>query len=146
MKVIFIKDLKKQGKKGDIKEEKDGYANFLINNGYAVKATQTSLNRLNDEIAIKQIEDTLEIKEMTKIKEKLEKEKIIFKVKTGEAGKVFGQISSKQIKEKLAELGYQVKKQTIKLDTPLTTLGFHNVEIELHKKVTANIKIQIVSR
>ena len=71
MKVIFIKDLKKQGKTGEIKEVSDGYAtNYLIKNGYAVKYTKTSNERLNEEIKNKQQKENEEIKEANKIKEK----------------------------------------------------------------------------
>ena len=144
MKVIFLKDVKGQGKKGEIKEVKDGYGmNFLIKNGYAVKATDTSVNRLKKETAIKALEENLLIKDMEILKQKLEKEKIIFKAKTGTNDQMFGTISVKQIKEKLKELGYDIKKQSIHIDIPIGSIGYHEVEIELHKQVIAKIKIEI---
>ena len=144
MKVIFIKDVKGQGKKGDIKEVKDGYGmNYLIKNKYAVQATETSLNRLKKENAEKALEENLLIKDMEDLKKKLEKEKFVFKAKTGNQDQMFGTISVKQIKEKLSELGYNIKKQDIHLEFPLQTIGFHEVEIELHKKVIAKIKVEI---
>lgn len=144
MKVIFLKDVKGQGKKGEIKEVKDGYGmNFLIKNKYAVQATETSVNRLKKEKAEHALEENLLIKDMEDLKKKLEKEKIIFKAKTGNQDQMFGTISVKQIKEKLSELGYSIKKQDIHLEFPIQTLGFHEVEIELHKKVIAKIKIEI---
>lgn len=144
MKVIFLKDVKGQGKQGEIKEVKDGYGmNYLIKNGYAVKATDTSVNRLNKEKAEKALEENLLVKDMEILKTKLEKEKIVFKAKTGAQDQMFGTISVKQIKEKLSELGYNIKKQDIHLEFPLSTIGFHEVDIELHKKVIAKIKIEI---
>ena len=144
MKVIFIKDVKGQGKKGDIKEVKDGYGmNYLIKNNYAVQATNTSVNRLKKEKAEHELEENLLIKDMEVLKQRLEKEKIVFKAKTGAQDQMFGTISVKQIKEKLSELGYNIKKQDIHLEFPLQTIGFHEVEIELHKKVIAKIKIEI---
>ena len=142
MKVIFIKDLKNQGKRDEIKEVSDGYAtNFLIKNGYAVKYTKTSNERLNDDIKAREKKEAKDIEEANKIKNKLAKENIVFNVKTGKDGKVFGNISTKQISEKLAELGYDIDKKKIVLDTNLNTLGTHIIKIILHKKVEAELKV-----
>lgn len=142
MKVIFIKDVKGQGKKDEIKEVKDGYAmNYLIKNKYAVPYTETSNKRLNDEIKERKVQEEKDIEEANKIKEKLKKEKISFKVKTGKEDRVFGSISSKQIKDELDKLGYKIDKKKIILDTPISSLGHHFVKIELHKKVIAELEI-----
>lgn len=145
MQVIFIKDLKNQGKKGEIKQVKDGYAeNFLIKKGYAIKATESNLQNLAKEQANNQKQEEKQIMEAKDLKTKLEKETLTFKVKTGLGDKVYGSISIKQIKEELASLGYNISKQQIKLDTPLSNLGFHTINIELHKSVTAKLKIHII--
>lgn len=144
MKVIFIKDLKKQGKVDEIKEVSDGYAtNFLIKNGYAVKYTKGSNERLHEDIKNRELKEQNDIKNANKIKEKLEKDNLLFKVNTGKDGKVFGNISSKQIEDKLKSLGYDVDKRKIKIDSPLNTLGTHNIKIELHKQVEATLKVTI---
>lgn len=146
MKVIFIKDLKKQGKINEIKEVSDGYAtNFLIKNGYAVKYTKTSSDILNTEIENAKIEDKKNIENANKLKEKLEKEKIVFKVKSNN-GKVFGSISSKQIEEQLKEKGYNIDKKKIKIANSLSTLGVHEVKLELYKKVEAILNIQLIEK
>ena len=100
MEVIFIKDLKNQGKKGQVKNVKDGYAeNFLIKNGYAVKKTKENLLKLNQEQTKKAKEDAANKEEAKLLKEKLSKVTLEFKVKTGEGDRVFGSISIKQIKD-----------------------------------------------
>ena len=143
MKVIFIKDLKNQGKKGEIKEVKDGYAkNFLIKNGYAIKETKESLKILERENKEAKTLDENLTKEAKVLKQNLEKEKITFTVKTGTNDKVFGSISAKQIKDKLDEK-YKIDKKQIILKNPISSLGFHKVEIHLYKDIIAKIKIEV---
>jgi len=144
MKVIFLKDLKNQGKKGEIKEVKDGYAkNFLIKNGYAIKETKESLKILDRENKQAQELDEKNKKEAKELKQKLEQEKITFQVKTGKNDKVFGSISLKQIKDKLDEK-YKIDKKQIIINNPISSLGFHEVEIHLYKDIIAKIKIEVI--
>lgn len=145
MKVILLKDVKNQGKKDDIITVSDGYANnYLIKNKLAVMYTKTSKNVLDSEIKERNdLEDKL-VCDLTKIKDKLNNKEIKFKVSTGKEDKVFGSISSKQIHEELKKLGYDIDKKNIKIETPLDTLGVHEVKIELHKKVKFIIKVILV--
>lgn len=144
MKVIFIKDLKKHGRVNDIKEVSDGYAtNYLIKNGYAVKYTKCSNERLQNELDVKAREEEKEIEKANKIKEKLDNVCLTFKVKCSNDGKVFGSISSKQISDKLNKLGYSIDKRDIKLNETLNTLGIYNVEVVIYKKVKGNIKVEL---
>lgn len=145
MKVIFLKDVKGQGKKDEVKEVKDGYAkNFLIKQGYAIAANGNTMKKLNSDLENRRLEENLHIGQCKQIKEKIEKETINFKVKTGKQDMMFGQISTKQIKEELTKLGYKIDKTQILLDHPITSLGSHNVEIELHKQVKATLKVKVV--
>ena len=145
MEVIFIKDLKNQGKKGQIKNVKDGYAeNFLIKNGYAVKKTKENLSKLNHELEKKKQEDENNKKEATILKEKLSKVTLEFKVKTGEGDKVFGSISVKQIKDELAKEGIKIEKNQIGIPSPITSLGFHNIDINLYPEIIAQIKVHVI--
>ena len=144
MKVIFTEDVKGQGKKNEIKEVSDGYAkNFLIKKGLAVVADKTNLGRLDKNLKEEAKEEENLIKDMQELKKKLEKEKITFKAKTGKQDMMFGSISVKQIKKELDNLGYNIDKTKIILDNQITSLGFHEVKIKLHKKVEAIIKIQV---
>ena len=144
MKVIFLKDVKGQGKKGDIKEVKDGYGNnFLIKNGYAVLANSGNMTKLKNEEARRGIEETLKVHDMEDIRKELEKKTFEFKDKTGKEGKMFGQISVKQLKEALGKEGYQIDKKQIHLDHPIQSLGIHFVEIELHRKVLAKMRVHV---
>ena len=100
--VIFIKDLKGQGKKGEIKRVKDGYAeNFLIKKGYAVIANESNLNNLKQEQQKLQDKQEKAQAEALKLKQELENITLTFKVKTSQDDKVFGSVSPKQLKEAL---------------------------------------------
>ena len=144
MKVIFIKDVPGQGKKGEIKEVKAGYGqNYLIKNGYAVLATKAGFERLEQE---KKELEKIEIEELKKAKElkkELEKVKLIFYVKTGEQNKVFGSISPKQIAMKLKDQGFEIDRKKIIIKKQLSTLGSHSILIEIHKQVIATIKVSL---
>ena len=143
MRVILLKDVKKQGKKDDIIEVKDGYGTYLINNKLAVLETKGSSKVLNKQKEEAALEESLLLKECEDIKKKLEKTTLNFKVNTGKNGQVFGQISTKQIYDELKKKGFDIDKRKIKLDVPINTLGTTNVKVILHKKVDAILKIHL---
>ena len=141
--VILLKDVKKQGKKDDVIEVKDGYGTYLINNKLAVLETKGSSKILKKQQEEAALEESLLLKECEDIKRKLEKMTLNFKVNTGKNGQVFGQISTKQIVEELKKKGFDIDKRKIKLDVPINTLGVTNVKVILHKNVEATLKIHL---
>ena len=144
MKVILLQDVKKQGKKDQIIDVSDGYArNFLIKNGLAVAATKTSKKILEKELDKRKAEEDAYIAECQKIVEKLKTTEVVIKVKTGEQDKVFGTVSSKQICEELKKKGIDIDKKKINITYPIDSLGTHNVEVILHKKVKGVIKVTL---
>ena len=144
MKVIFLKDVRKQGKKGEIKEVKDGFAkNFLIKNGLAEQLTENSYGKFQKEQQELAIQDKENTEEAKKIKSKLESMELTFKVKTGKMDKVFGSVSGKQIKEELDKKGISIDKKQIDVKDGLTTLGYHDVKIELYKDVIGVLKVKL---
>ena len=144
MKVIFIKDLKGQGKKGDIKNVKDGYGmNFLIKNGYAVIANEGNVKHQETLNLKKQLEENEKINEAKKLKNLIEKQTLKFYVKTGTADKVFGTISSKQIAAELKNKNINIDKKLIDKDMNINCLGTHIVKINLHKSVVAELRVAL---
>ena len=145
MKVILLNDVKSQGRKDDIINVSDGYANnYLIKNKLAVAYTETSKKILDKQIQIRNDEEAKIVANLTEIKNKLNDKIIEFKVKTGKDDRVFGTVSSKQISDKINELGYDIDKKCILIDTPLSSLGTYKVKIKLHKKVEFNINIKLI--
>lgn len=145
MEVIFIKDLKNQGKKGEIKKVKDGYAeNFLIKNGYAIIKNKENLAKLQREQEHKTKIEEQQKKEAEQLKKELDKVVLEFKVKTGEGDKVFGSVSIKQIKEALQQAGYKIEKSQIETTTSMASLGFHNINIILYPNIIATVKAHII--
>lgn len=144
MKIILTNNVKGQGKKGEIIEVKDGYGmNFLIKKGLGVIASAENLNHLKKENADAKKELEQAIVNANKMKEKLESMHLIFKVKAGKQDQIFGTVSPKQIAESLDKNGISVDKKKIKADG-INSLGYHNVEIELHKNVIGKLKIELV--
>ena len=140
MQVIFIKDLKKQGKKGEIKTVKDGYAeNFLIKNGYAVPVNQHNLNDLK---STKEREKKLDLENRKNAE--IEKQKLEKKTSLGSNKEKFGSISVKQIKEELNNQGFKIDKKQIMLTNNIASLGYHDVSINLYADVNAKVKVHVV--
>lgn len=144
MKIIFIKDVKKQGKKDEIKEVKDGFAKYLINEGSAVAYTSASIHVLNRELEERKQNEINLVNECNKIKKSLNDKTLTFKVKTGTNDKVFGSITSKQISDEFKTMGYDVDKKKINLNEDINTLGVHKVKVTLHKDVVFNINVNLV--
>lgn len=146
MKVILLSDVKNVGKKGEIKEVADGYArNFLIRNRLAVEATKGSLQVLSQQKEDAAQLEAQKVEEAENVKAEIEKLTLVFKVKVGKEGRVFGTVSTKQITEELLKrYGIKVEKRKFINTDNLATLGYHNVKVELHKGVIATVKVQLI--
>ncbi len=142
MKVILLTDVKKQGKKDQVIDVSDGYANnFLINKGLAVPYNDSNKKKLERDLKTRALEEENLIKDCEEIKKKLSSVTIKFKVKTSKDGRMFGTISSKQISDELKKLGYDIDKKKIECDHPIDSLGTHIVKVNLHKKVVCDLKV-----
>lgn len=145
MKVILTADVKNQGKKGDIVEVSDGYArNMLIKKNLGVEATPKAINDLklqkkNDEKVA--AENLASAKEFAK---EISTWKVETKIKTGEGGKTFGSVSSKEIAQAVKEqYGKSIDKKKIILDEPIKSLGTYEVKLKLHPEVMATMNIHV---
>ena len=144
MKVILLEDTKGLGKKFDIKEVKDGYVrNFLLPKKLVQIATKTTLAQLKIQKESEQKAIAKLLEELEKIVDALKKEVLIFQLKVGDKGEVFGSVSVDKIIESLKAKGFEIKKEQIDLETPIKSLGEHVINIRLDREVKGTIKVKI---
>lgn len=147
MRVILLKDVKAQGKKGDEINVNDGYANnFLFKNKLAIPANKTNVainNKQKAEEAKRIAEETAAAKVVA---EKLNGKTLDFEIEVGERGKAFGSIGTKEISEKLSSLGFNVDKKDILISGPIKREGVYDVDLKLYKGVSAKIKVSVKAK
>ncbi|MFE3576977.1 50S ribosomal protein L9 [Lysinibacillus sp. NPDC059133] len=145
MKVVFLKDVKGKGKKGEIKNVADGYAqNFLIKNGFAAEANAQALSQLEGQKNLEAKNAAAELAEAEALKEKLEALTVELKAKSGEGGRLFGSVSSKQVADALQKKhGIKIDKRKMTLSDGIRALGFTNVPVKLHHEVSAALKVHV---
>ncbi|ORN12137.1 50S ribosomal protein L9 [Lentilactobacillus parabuchneri] len=147
MKVIFLQDVRGKGKRGEVKEVPDGYAqNFLIKNGKAKAATRAAMSQLKGQQKAEEKREEEELEESKKLKSMLEDDKTVveLKAKSGTDGRLFGSIPSKQIATALEkQFGVKLDKRKIELPEPIKVAGYTNVPVKLHAEVTAKIRVHV---
>ncbi|ACT04863.1 50S ribosomal protein L9 [Paenibacillus sp. JDR-2] len=145
MKVIFLKDVKGQGKKGDVKELSEGYVrNFLLPQGLAKLASDGNLKTLEVQNASEEKRKAKEKADAVELGKKLEELKVVIKAKAGEGGRLFGAITSKQIAEALAaQAGVKIDKRKIELEDAIRTLGVTQVPVKLHVDVKSKLNVHV---
>ncbi|MDD4211401.1 MAG: 50S ribosomal protein L9 [Clostridia bacterium] len=146
MLVILKEDVKGTGKKGEIVKVSDGYGkNFLIKLNKAVFADNTHLNEVKQKEAAEAFHEA-KIKAAAQIEcDKVHNKTITVSVKTGENGKVFGSVTSKEIAEEIKKLGVEVDKKKIELSNPIKQTGLYSVNIKFYKGIVAKVKINVIS-
>lgn len=145
MKVILLEDVKSLGKKGQIVNVNDGYArNFILKTNKGIEANAKNLNDLklkkanDDKIAQEHYEAAVELGK------KIEAGKIEVSIKTGEGGKAFGSVSSKEIAQEVkAQMNLEIDKKKVQLKDAIKALGTYEVPVKLHPKVTAKLKVVV---
>ena len=146
MKVIFLKDVKGKGKKGEVKKVSPGYArNYLFKNGLAEEATPANLKKLEAQKKKEAEQRQEEIKQAEQLKNKLNDITVEIKAKSGADGRLFGSVTSKQIADKLKKTyKIEIDRRKIDLKDPLRSLGHHKVPVKLHQEVPGTINVHIV--
>lgn len=145
MKVVLLTDVKGTGKKGEIKEVADGYAqNFLLKTGKAKKADNGALSENKMKIEASDYHKEMQKQDALALAQKINGTKIVVAIKCGENGKTFGSVTSKEIAEALYQKGFDIDKRKIELKEPLKTIGSYDVVAKLHPEVNAKFKVEII--
>lgn len=145
MKVIFLKDVKGKGKKGEVKNVADGYAhNFLIKQGLAIEANNSNISTLEGQKKKEDKRAAEELAEAKKLGEQLEKLTVELSAKAGEGGRLFGSITTKQIAEELQRKhGIKIDKRKMELPDAIRSLGHTKVPVKLHHEVLATLTVHV---
>ncbi len=145
MKVILLQDVKALGKKGDIVKVSDGYGrNALLPKKLAVEVNNQTINDLKlqkqheEKVAKENLENARQLAAA------IEKQKVVLKVKTGEGGRLFGSVSTKEIAQAAKEqTGLELDKKKMQLGEPIKALGTYEVPVKLHPQVSAVLSVQV---
>lgn len=147
MQIILLEDVKSHGKKGEIVNVSDGYArNFILPKKLGVEATAKNLNDLKLQKAAEEKKQKEILEQAQSLKAEIEAKSVLLKIKTGEGGRSFGSVSTKEIAIAVKEqLGYDIDKKKYVLNDPIRNIGSYTVPIKLHPKVSAELKVKVDS-
>ncbi|AKP02890.1 50S ribosomal protein L9 [Companilactobacillus pabuli] len=150
MKVIFLEDVRGKGKRGELKNVADGYAqNFLIKNKKAIEATKQNVAKLKAEQNREAKDYEAEKEEAKKIKVQIEDDKTVVEIlaKAGTDGRLFGSVTTKKIAEELnKQYGLKVDKHKMVLSDGVKSLGYINVPVKLFEGVEATIRVHVAEK
>ena len=146
MEVILLQDVKSLGKKGEIVKVSDGYArNFILPKKLGVEKTAKSMNDLKLQKAAEEKHRQEVLAEAQALGEQIKKQSVTLKIKSGEGGRTFGSVSTKEIAVAMKEqLKLDVDKKKLVLPEPIRTLGTTIVPVKLHPEVTTELTVKVV--
>jgi large subunit ribosomal protein L9 len=146
MKVILLEDVRGTGKAGDVANVSDGYArNMLIPRGLAVEATAQNIKQLEKKKEAMAKKFAEEKAAALELKKKLEEVTVEVRTKAGKDGKVFGSVTSKDIADALNQMGFDIDKKKIQLDSPIKATGMTDVNVKLFTEISGKVKVNVVS-
>lgn len=148
MEIILLEDVKTLGKKGEQVTVNDGYArNFILPKKLGIEATSKNKNELKLQKAHEEKVAQEILMEARRFAEELKDKSVEIKIKSGEGGKIFGSVSTKEIAAAVKEqLGYDIDKKKMQLSEPIKSLGVFKVPVKLHPKVTGEFQVKVIEK
>lgn len=145
MKVLFIENVENIGKRGEIKDVKNGLArNYLLPKKLALRATNSNIKTWEVRLNALKLKDAKILEDAQAIAESLNNLAVSIKVKAGEEDKLFGSVTSQNIADSLNERGYNIDKKDVLLKESIKELGNYNIGVKVHPEVTANFVLDVV--
>jgi large subunit ribosomal protein L9 len=146
MKVILTEEIRGLGTRGDIVTVKDGYArNFLLPKNMAREATAGNLKQIEHERRKWALLSQQEKAEAEKAAAAVKGVRVEIRKRVGEQGHLFGSVTASEIADALMEKGIEVDKRRIELEHPIKDIGRHQVEVRLHREVSATIEVDVLA-
>lgn len=144
MQIILREELPNLGTIGDVVKVKAGYArNYLLPRGLAVEASVRNLHGLEHQKRVIADKRLREHKSAAAVAEKISSVKLIFQVRAGDDGKLFGSVTNQDIHRQLEERGFSIERRRILLEEPIKSLGSHDVVIHLGPDTKAKVKVEV---
>ena len=145
MKVILLKEVKGRGGEGDVIEVKDGFANnYLLKEGYAVKATKGALNQLEERRANIEKREEVRLAEAKELHEKINNLKFKADVQIGDEGQLFGAVTTQMIADGIKKnAGVEIDKRRIDIRKAIRTVGLHKAEVTIYRDIKAEINVVV---
>ena len=147
MKVILLVDIKGKGKKDEIKDFANGYANFLIAHKQALLANEANLKAFALRKEEERLNEIKHLEDMKELKKTLEAKVVKIVVRVGSNWRMFGTVSTKQVADTIEnQLNVKIDKKKFDFNKTIDAIGDYDIPISLHKEVKATIKVKVVSQ
>ena len=144
MKVLLLQDVKGQGKKGEIINVSDGYANnFLLKKGLCVVATADKINSVDIHNKAVEKQKAAERAKAQEDAAKLKGQTVKIIAATGSQGKMYGSITNKEIADELAKMGYPVDKKQVVLKDPIRQKGTYTVPGKMYTELSTTVNVVV---
>ena len=144
MKVLLLQDVKGQGKKGEIVNVSDGYANnFLLKKGLGVVATADKINSVEIHNKAVEKQKAAERQKAQEDANRLKGQTVTIVASTGSQGKMYGSITNKEIADELTRMGYPVDKKQVVLKDPIRQKGSYTVTVKMYAEISTTVNVEI---
>ena len=144
MKVILLKELRGRGGEGDVIDVSRGFANnYLLRQGYAIKATPGNLKQLEERRSNIEKREEVRLQDANELASKLDGLEVAVIVQVGEEGQLFGSVTAPMIADAIEAAGLEVDRRRIELGKPIKTLGKHPVDVGIYRDIKATVVVNV---